>query len=1083
MARGKKNKLRKAERVKAVAPSAPKTSTDDKTPNASQSASNASPNANGTPPARPRRPSASLSQVLQPSLPDNTMAGVAAEVAAAQIEKLRNLAKRNPSTTPFRRHKFKTKQPGAHVRTASVDAVSNLAFHQCDHESVLPHQMAKVGKLLTKLFASFFDHTVQSLYSLNCSKYHGTLLQKVFHQLAWRRTSAPLPEDDPSYDEWLGGLEDACTEDKIPEIAVRVSTEEVMDMLGDFAFSHDDDLNKHGGPCACSFAKCCPCLESLVESMTGSAMTACPDLNRTLDWPGDRLERLSEIPDLPSDVRDVLSRLGTSLRDIVNQYNPLEHTKVAEIRALLLTMNPLDLYYQVLTRDLCIEPTDAEKTLCDELKNGCVLPMLNEENDVNDELPDPEEQANADRLRGSHRTCGHPAPHRSCGHTTQEKYSIKDGQLCLLEAYHEIKQRLGSHTADLDRSNTSTRASAPRRRVRANTIIKDLTGVRYRKTAAMTLSAHAEELVAQGAIVEAADLFKHAKALDRNEPLYALNRAACLLMMHAFQSAIKECNDAIALDPYSERAHFRRGICRVAQQDDVAAASDFSTFFKLSARAGSVLTAIPALGQAEFRPEKAVDDLCEWATGLDQPSLDYNGEFQESAASYLPRSTSDPNVSKNTPLKHELKGRNACSPCSDRKPFAAHKASIQKILLRCMDEAGVAASAPPPPPPESTSEDLGHGLGLSGVGSVPAEPQSAAASPEFDAATSGSDSPAIPTIVMTPCTSEESGQRAGFSGIEDGSERYEDLHGESVRSNASELEIPEGEKRRRLLIEYLECSIVVLYFGLQVIHSHDPSEKSEKKEGSYKAIGRAIMARMRLMGEPLPEQLEIPSVEDPSRFVGCTLAREPDPPRANSQHSSASSKSGNTAAVLDKEADSDACANANAFASSSKALTIDSSRPIVSVNDKTKTGASSSSNATSHKTEQEASAGMTKPKKRLSAKAQGKQRQVDTAEKPTDTSTTASKIQNLANRLPSKSSPPRPAQTQSSASVSPPRSKTGTSTVSSTALVEVTGSVQKGTGPDQAGSLEVSDVKITFSEEMTDGVQKKMKKVKAAKKI
>ncbi|CAO1627294.1 unnamed protein product [Sympodiomycopsis kandeliae] len=1082
MGRGKNNKRKKAQKAQT----ATKSSTNDtvsNAPNASHTASNASAglsvgasaNSNDTtPPTRPRRPSESLNHLAQPSRPEDSMAAVAAEVAASQLERLNNIAKRYPSTAPTRRHKFKTKQPGAHLRTASADAISHLSFHQCDHESILPHQMAKVSKLLTKLFTSYFDHTVYSLYELNRLNYHASILQKVFLDFA-RRRSAPLPEDEPSDDDFRQQLEDACLGDDIPETAIRVSTEEVMDMLGDFAYSHDETLQDHGAPCACSFAKCCPCLENLVESMA-RCTTTFPDYDKEQEWPGERaIQKLSEIPDLPTEVAPILTRLGTALFKMINDYDPLQHEKVAEIRSLLLTMNPLDLYYQVLTRDLCVEPTDLQKTQCDEAKMGCLLPMLESHDDEDDELPDPEKQVNAHRRHGSHRTCGH---------STSEKYAIRDGQLCLFRTYHDVKQEM---TAETDNNRGSVKSpNSPSRRVRANTIIKDWTGFRFRKVAARTLSEHAKELVAKGAVLEAADLLKNAKSLDRREPVYVLNRAACMVIMNAFPSAIKECNEAIALDPHNERAHFRRGVCRVANNDRDGAMRDFSLFFKLTARSGSILTAIPALNRPEFRPDKAVDDLCEWGTGFDQPKSVV--VRPETAASYLPRSTSDPNVSQKTPARYPWKDHNGCPPCSEKDPFAAHRASIKKILIRCMNEAGVPALVQP-------AESSDQGLGLSGLGPATDEAtaKSSAASEVssqiFDIATGSNRSPASQSTVMTPCTSGDSGQNPSGTAVDDGSGRSEDIHEEDGRSSSPEVDVQGIEKRRQQHIEHFDRLIFALYFGLQVFQSQDSSESANTRMLMYQALAKASYCRMHLVGEPSPKCIEIASLqshdarsrgEAPPPPILLSLGWLIDDSKVNGHDDHANSKSGETAtpAIAAREESPTALLHGNAIASSSKSVVNDADMMASDPGGADESFGSSTSSSSSIGVPKTARS--TKPKRRLSAKAQGKQRQLDT-DRPADSSA-ASKIQNLANRLPTKSSPPRPIKAQVSADADRSPPKAGTSTVSSTATVEVTGSVQRGYGAVQT-EVEVSDVKITWQTDVADGSHKKMKKVKATKKI
>ncbi len=58
----------------------------------------------------------------------------------------------------------------------------------------------------------------------------------------------------------------AC-EDELGDVVLRLSTEDCFDLLCDLAVRHGRDLKQWGPPCACSFAKCLPCLDRLVESV------------------------------------------------------------------------------------------------------------------------------------------------------------------------------------------------------------------------------------------------------------------------------------------------------------------------------------------------------------------------------------------------------------------------------------------------------------------------------------------------------------------------------------------------------------------------------------------------------------------------------------------------------------------------------------------------------------------------------------------------------------------------------------------------------------------------------------------------
>lgn len=68
---------------------------------------------------------------------------------------------------------------------------------------------------------------------------------------------------------------------------------------------------------------------------------------------------------------------------------------------------------------------------------------------------------------------------------------------------------------------------------------------------------------------------------DSEEPVFPLNRAACLVKLARFQEAEKDCSMAIELDKTNHKAWFRRGVSRAGQGKVGMARKDFEEVLRM----------------------------------------------------------------------------------------------------------------------------------------------------------------------------------------------------------------------------------------------------------------------------------------------------------------------------------------------------------------------------------------------------------------------------------------------------------------------------------------------------------------------
>lgn len=91
---------------------------------------------------------------------------------------------------------------------------------------------------------------------------------------------------------------------------------------------------------------------------------------------------------------------------------------------------------------------------------------------------------------------------------------------------------------------------------------RDEMGRDYRRALAKAIREQGNTAYASGAFQEATEYYTRAIGYDATEPIYPLNRAACLLKLKRFPEAERDCTTALLLDPGNHKAFFRRGVSR-----------------------------------------------------------------------------------------------------------------------------------------------------------------------------------------------------------------------------------------------------------------------------------------------------------------------------------------------------------------------------------------------------------------------------------------------------------------------------------------------------------------------------------------
>ncbi|KAN0061970.1 hypothetical protein ACQY0O_005965 [Thecaphora frezii] len=326
----------------------------------------------------------------------------------------------------------------------------------------------------------------------------------------------------------------ACKEE-LADVVLRLSTEDSFDLLCDLAVRHGRDLKTWGPPCACSFSRCLPCLERLVESIKTTPPTPPAEIKpiestALLDWI-KKSEFLDLVAVYDSDdeaapptswaddptwkerVSSAWEKMASILWQYADQIDPLEIPRIKGAHNALRKLNGLDLYYTVVTREVAEENT--RKDLISDADSATRLYL----------------SKHYERMKKENR-----------------KLSSKPGS---------GGNGVGGGGDD------------------------DWAGTEYRKALARAIREKGNQAYAAAQYQEATDQYTRAIGYDSAEPIYPLNRAACLLKLKRFTEAERDCTAAILLDATNHKAYFRRGVSRAGLGKTDEAKEDFEEVLRL----------------------------------------------------------------------------------------------------------------------------------------------------------------------------------------------------------------------------------------------------------------------------------------------------------------------------------------------------------------------------------------------------------------------------------------------------------------------------------------------------------------------
>lgn len=582
---------------------------------------------------------------------------------------------------------------------ALADHVHSKAT-QCNHESISPVQMSKVSSLIGKLFSSCFVHALTSMYDAHLGKIRRSVLGVIFLDLLEDDGVFLDVNQKPSTEELRKLIGEEC-DSCLVDFAAVSATEEVVVMLAEVAEHHGDECEAIGGPCACSFTKCICCLESLVDSI--KKCSCVPSRRSTPSSRKDPLPAKDVLKDIesyttmeefaPAGTFELFTEIVVLLQAELERFQPSESKKAREVYKMLTLTDPLETYYQALTREICCDPPDTAKCQGprgskvdahdDEAEGDDDQGDDAEEDDDDDDneqkeddAVEPKDDSEADSEADDgddDEHCGSSILH-SCGHRVPLPASVvRDGELHLSARYQAAKKLLKDEFKEYKGKGRADDQGPPSGRGRAASSARhDVTGARFRKVAARAIHDHGLSFLNVGKSYRVSELLRHAQALDCKEFAYPCNRAGALIHTQAFGSAIAACDTAISLNPNDELAFFRRAVCKVAGSDDREAEEDFETFFSLAAR-NQTLQKLSSVSSQPFVPSNVVDELCEWASHVKTPATGAATDDKPSALSGL-SATEAASGEEQKP----------CWTCWDKtllQPYAARMSTIVEKLM------------------------------------------------------------------------------------------------------------------------------------------------------------------------------------------------------------------------------------------------------------------------------------------------------------------------------------------------------------------------------------------------------------------
>jgi hypothetical protein len=130
--------------------------------------------------------------------------------------------------------------------------------------------MRKVSRSINQLFSASFEVAVPSLFKGMIQNLQDQVLKdKIMSFVEHGLTPAQIKfaSSEAATRKGIRSQIRLACEEELGDVVLRLSTEDCFDLLCDLAVRHGRDLKLLGPPCACSFSKCLPCLERLVESV------------------------------------------------------------------------------------------------------------------------------------------------------------------------------------------------------------------------------------------------------------------------------------------------------------------------------------------------------------------------------------------------------------------------------------------------------------------------------------------------------------------------------------------------------------------------------------------------------------------------------------------------------------------------------------------------------------------------------------------------------------------------------------------------------------------------------------------------
>ncbi|PWN45194.1 hypothetical protein IE81DRAFT_320366 [Ceraceosorus guamensis] len=502
----------------------------------------------------------------------------------------------------------------------------------CDHTNVDVAVMGKVSSLLSTLFTCSFKLAVPSLYR--------GMVQNVQDRVLKDRLMTMIEHghgiDEIAVTSKADGMrktieaqfELAC-EEELGDIVLRLSTEDSFDLLCDLAVKHGRDLKTWGPPCACSFASCYTCLEALVESVKATPPTPPADIRpvnvtdlitfveNTVCIGAAPTQKWGKRDKWAARLEDLWNGMAEILWGIANAVDPLELPQVQSALQTLTSLNGLDLFYTVVTRELEAAQTHANGTAVAHAKppkNGIPCRMLT------------------------------PSFPTSTTGILSAQYSR------MIEENRALKEK--EEPAD-----KPLRALDDEERDRQ-------TGAEYRRALARAMREQGNNAHTASRYAEATEHYTRAMGYDPSESIYPLNRAACLLKLQRYADAERDCTASLVLNPDNPKAFFRRGIARASLGCKEEAVQDLDDALEKQKGEPAAYKELSKLRENFLAayPLPAADNLTAEAAELKVPTvkpvplnLDLKGKGREmdlernvarfhNVADRLPSSRSDPDT-------------------------------------------------------------------------------------------------------------------------------------------------------------------------------------------------------------------------------------------------------------------------------------------------------------------------------------------------------------------------------------------------------------------------------------------------------